>query len=292
MTAWIPTACTACSNQPAWARHARRCWWCAHPGQPAPLCGRCGSSRYFTGGRCEDCHFGGERPANCLACFAFGVHGSGRVCAACRAFTRGQTAGRCASCSRVVALKGGHCRLCWKQAASARSAGRHQDIRRFLDQPILCHQLFFAGMASNSPPAAPGPSAPHETRAPDFPQSPAASAAPLVLFETPPRDYSRFRRENADLANPWLVYARHQACLHGEAHGWTAQMRQCADRGLIAVLSGHGNGERIRRSDLATSERTNKIFGPASPASSTCSACWTTTAFRPSTPGSPQRHAD
>lgn len=83
-----------------------------------------------------------------------------------------------------------------------------------------------------------------------------------MLFETPPRDYSRFRRENADLANPWLVYARHQACLHGEAHGWTAQMRQCADRGLIAVLSGHANGERIRRSDLATPERTNKIFGP------------------------------
>jgi hypothetical protein len=161
-----------------------------------------------------------------------------------------------------VALKSGHCRLCWKQAAFARSPGGHQDIRRFLDQPIRCHQLFFAGMAGNSRPAAPGPSAPPKIQAPDFPQSPAASAAPLVLFETPPRDYSRFRRENADLANPWLVYARHQARLHGEAHGWTTQMRRCADRGLIAVLSGHASGERIRRSDLAASERVNKIFGP------------------------------
>jgi hypothetical protein len=116
-------------------------------------------------------------------------------------------------------------------------------------------------MAGNSRPAAPGPSVPPRTRAPDFPQSPAASAAPLVLFETPPRDYSRFRRENADLANPWLVYARHQARLHGEAHGWTTQMHRCADRGLIAVLSGHASGERIRRSDLAASERVNKIFG-------------------------------
>ncbi len=117
-------------------------------------------------------------------------------------------------------------------------------------------------MSSNSRPAAPGPSAPHKTQAPDFPQSPAASAAPLVLFAAPPRDYSRFRRKDADLANPWLVYARHQARLHGEAHGWTTQMRRCPDRGLIAVLSGHASGERIRRSDLATSERTNKIFGP------------------------------
>jgi integrase len=204
----------------------------------------------------------GKRPASCLACFAFGIHGSGRVCAACRAFSRGRAAGPCASCSRVVALKGGSCRLCWKQAAFARTPGRHQDIRRFLDQPVRCHQLFFAGMASCSRPAGPGPSAPHETRAPDFPQSPAASAAPLVLFEAPPRDYSRFRRQDADLANPWLVYARHQARLHGEAHGWTTQMRRCADRGLIAVLSGHTSGERIRRSDLAAAERTNKIFGP------------------------------
>jgi hypothetical protein len=221
-----------------------------------------GAPRYFTGGRCEDCHFAGERPASCLACFAFGIHGSGRVCAACRAFARGKTAGPCASCSRVVALKAGHCRLCWKQAAFARSAGRHQDIRRFLDQPILCHQLFFAGMASSSRPAAPGPSALHGTWAPDFPQAPAASAVPLVLFEPPPRDFSRFRRENADLANPWLAYARYQACLHGEAHGWTTQMRRCADRGLIAVLSRHASGERIRRSDLATAERASKIFGP------------------------------
>jgi len=166
----------------------------------------------------------GEGPASCRACFAFGIHRSGRVCAACR-------------------------------AAFARSPGGHQDIRRFLDQPILCHQLFFAGMSSNSRPAAPGPSAPHKTQAPDFPQSPAASAAPLVLFAAPPRDYSRFRREDADPANPWLVYARHQARLHGEAHGWTTQMRRCADRGLIAVLSGHASGERIRRSDLAASER-------------------------------------
>lgn len=106
------------------------------------------------------------------------------------------------------------------------------------------------------------PSVPHATQAPDFPQSPVASSVPLALFETPPRDYSRFRREDADLTNARLVHARHQARLHGEAHGWTTQMRRCADRGLIAVLSGHANGERIRRSDLAASERTNKIFGP------------------------------
>lgn len=159
-------------------------------------------------------------------------------------------------------LNGGHCRLCWKQAASARSPGRHQDIRRFLDQPILCHQLFFAGMASYNRLGDAPPSVPHATQAPDFPQSPVASSVPLALFETPPRDYSRFRREDADLTNARLVHARHQARLHGEAHGWTTQMRRCADRGLIAVLSGHANGERIRRSDLAASERTNKIFGP------------------------------
>lgn len=152
-----------------------------------------------------------------------------------------------------MTLKAGHCRLCWEQAAFARSPGHHQDIRRFLDQPIPRHQLFFAGMASSSRPAGPAPSAPHETQAPDFPQSPAASAVPLVLFEAPPRDYSRFRREDADLASPWLVYAHRQGRLHGEADGWTTQMRRCADRGLMAVLSGQSSGEHIRRSDLATS---------------------------------------
>ena len=262
MTAWIPPACAVCGKQPVRPPAARRCWRCAHPGQPAQLCRRCGSALYQTGGLCQDCLFAGERPASCRTCFAFGIHGSGQVCTACRAFARGRTAGQCASCSRVAPLKQGRCRLCWKQAALARSPERRRDIRQFLEQPVRYHQLFFAGMLGHNRSAGLGCGATQETQGEDVPRRPVMSGAPLALFEAPSRDYSRFHREDADLSDPWLAYARHQARQHGEAHGWTAQMRRCVDRGLIAVLAGHTSGERIRRSDLATFERANKIFGP------------------------------
>ena len=84
-----PRTCFACGvNRAAWTRpRVEYCYECM-PGGPftPPPCERCGSSAYFSQGRCELCHPGSPRyPGACKDCLAWGVYRQNNwLCWACR----------------------------------------------------------------------------------------------------------------------------------------------------------------------------------------------------------------
>ncbi len=66
-----------------------------------------------------------DTPAtSCPNCLSWGAsYGLRSYCRACYDFTRRYHCGECATCWRIIAVKNGHCRLCWLQAGIA-AAGR------------------------------------------------------------------------------------------------------------------------------------------------------------------------
>jgi hypothetical protein len=67
----------------------------------------------------------GAPATSCPDCLSFGSsYGWQSYCRACYDFTRRYHPGECASCARVVAVKKGHCRLCWLQAGLAATGRR------------------------------------------------------------------------------------------------------------------------------------------------------------------------
>src|SRR6266545_1874857 len=57
---------------------------------------------------------------SCPGCLSWGSsYGSRSYCRACYDFVRRYRPGECAGCRRIIAVKKGHCRLCWLQAAIA-----------------------------------------------------------------------------------------------------------------------------------------------------------------------------
>src|SRR2546429_576269 len=77
---------------------------------------------------------------SCPDCLSWGSsYGSGSYCRACYDFTRRYRRGECAGCRRIIAVKKGHCRLCWLQAGIA-AAGRRRitpaDFRPGGDQQL------------------------------------------------------------------------------------------------------------------------------------------------------------
>jgi hypothetical protein len=56
--------------------------------------------------------------------------------------------------------------------------------------------------------------------------------------------------QHAELTNPALVRVRPIAHATGEARGWNPKLTAELDRALVIVLSGHADGERVRRSEL------------------------------------------
>lgn len=158
---------------------------------------------------------------------------------------------------RVLAVKDGHCRLCWQQARrESQAAGglpRGAVTVLVAGGRLGGHQLFFDRMQVRRP-------APvirtHERRgAPRKPPpAPACRPAPgpvqLILFDAP-RDFTRFdEREHPDRDNPWLVWAIYLAHHLGEARGWSRGTRHGVRRGLIIVLSAHVEGDVVRYSQM------------------------------------------
>ncbi|MEV0966570.1 hypothetical protein AB0J25_29000 [Streptomyces sp. NPDC049910] len=72
----------------------------------------------------------------------------------------------------------------------------------------------------------------------------------LPLFDQIPRDYSRLDPADADLASPWLAWAKHLACQLAEARGWGRNIRFAVNRGLAFVLTGYVEGDVIRHTEI------------------------------------------
>jgi hypothetical protein len=197
-------------------------------------------------------------------CLAWGVSGA-RRCSSCTVLRHCYpgSEGECAGCGRVLALKRGHCRLCWQQAAyeSKTAGGLPRGAVSVLEagQRLRHHQLFFdrmklrrtappvrqRGMPAKPPPAPAG--------------RPPARWVQLRLLEGS-RDFTRFDESaRTDLTNPWLTWASYLAFRRGEARGWRRGIRFAVRRGLTIVLSGHSAGDVVRWSELFPAMRALQI---------------------------------
>ena len=188
-----------------------------------------------------------NKPAtSCIACFAWGVL-PGRSCRACFSFGQNHSTAECAGCHRDVPLKKDYCRLCWVQAR-VDAAGAVTVLAPYLRR-VRDHQLFFSSMRR----ALAHPLAPRRRRpraAEPTPLLRVSRCAQLRLVEVP-RDFTRFDRgRDANLANPFLVEARHAARVIAEARGWPLRLLGEVDRALVILLSDHGAGELVRHSEL------------------------------------------
>jgi len=88
-------------------------------------------------------------------------------------------------------------------------------------------------------------------RKPDPPPAsrPRLVGAQLPLFDMA-RDFTGFTRKHANLANPWLAWARYVAHRHGETRGWAPRVRCDVDDALIILLSGHAEGDRVSYGEM------------------------------------------
>jgi hypothetical protein len=165
----------------------------------------------------------------------------------------------------VLAVKDGHCRLCWQQARreSRLAGGLPQGAASALEAgPLRYHQLFFDRMKGRR---AEGPVRQHSRRGAPHKPPPEPAPAPATrwlqpgLFEAS-RDLTRFDEDNAaDLRNPWLLWAIYLAHQRGEARGWKLGVRLGVRRGLIITLSGHAAGDTVRYSEIFPALRARSI---------------------------------
>ncbi|MFJ9381712.1 hypothetical protein [Streptomyces sp. NPDC101455] len=170
-------------------------------------------------------------------------------------FGRSHEAATCVGCRRVQPLKWGCFRLCWCQARiNGRTA--EADVRARLSA-IRHHQLFFVGLhyrRGSAPVVARRGGGRGAVKKP--PPAPAWRPSPgwrqLPLFGQVPRDYGRLGPTAADLAGPWLAWAKYLAYQLAEARGWGRGIRISVNRGLAIVLTEYVEGDVIRHSEIFT----------------------------------------
>jgi hypothetical protein len=187
--------------------------------------------------------------SSCRICRAWGVLYVG-YCRACYDFRRRHPSARCAGCGRDLPVKHGYCRPCWLQAglqAQNPPAVTGTDLAA-----VTSHQLWFAGTTRmRGPRSRPPRRGRRPTAAADLPAPtlPAAGCGQLQLhLPAPGRAFDW--PQHAEPSNPALARVRPIAQAMGETHGWNTKLAAELDRALVIVLSGHADGERLRRSEL------------------------------------------
>jgi hypothetical protein len=202
----------------------------------------------------------GHRPAvapatSCPDCLSFGSsYGTQSYCRACYDFTRRYHRGECASCARILAVKKGHCRLCWLQAgliatgrritpADLARAGRYQ-------------QLSFAGMSrlGHTRPRPPVP-------APERPRPPAPAAGTQLQLPVPgqSRHFDKAHWVASKITGEALLQARHIAAELAATRGWNPRIVTETGRALAVVLADHIPGDLIAWSALPAALRSRDL---------------------------------
>ena len=183
---------------------------------------------------------------SCPDCLSWGAsYGSQSYCRACYDFTRRYGRGQCAGCRRVIAVKKGHCRLCWLQAGIA-AAGR----RRLIAEDFATAgywQLSLAGMSRL------GSTGPARQAPPDGPAPPAAASGWTQLQLSAPGESLHFDKRHwaaSAITGPALEQARRIARNLAAARGWNDRIITETSRALAVVLAGHQPGDMIAWSQL------------------------------------------
>ncbi|WP_433521534.1 hypothetical protein ACQPZ2_01350 [Nocardia pseudovaccinii] len=186
---------------------------------------------------------------SCPECLAWGMLYGG-YCRACYDFRRRHPSALCAVCARVVPLKNGYCRLCWLQAAALAADPlivTEDDLAR-----VTCHQLWFAGMTKmRGPRSGVRLRARLRTTVAALPSSePETDTGGQLQLHLPGAGRAFDWAQHAELTSPALVRARRVARVLGEGRGWNTKLVAELDRALVILLSGHGDREQFRYSEL------------------------------------------
>ena len=141
---------------------------------------------------------------SCPDCLSWGAsYGSQSYCRACYDFTRRYGRGECAGCRRVIAVKKGHCRLCWLQAGIAAAGRRRLTAGDFTAAGYW--QLSLAGMSRL------GGTGPARQALPDGPAPPAAAPGWTQLQLSAPGESLHFDKRHwaaSAITGPALQQAR------------------------------------------------------------------------------------
>jgi integrase len=188
------------------------------------------------------------RPAtSCLDCLSFGSsYGTQSYCRACYDFTRRYHPAECAGCARIIAVKKGHCRLCWLQAGIA-ATGRRITPADFA-RAGRYQQLSFAGMSQLGH-TGPRPAVPAAGRS-----RPPAPAGGTQLQLPVPGESLHFDKAHwvaSAISNQALQQARHIAAELAATRGWNPRIITETGRALAVVLADHIPGDLIAWSALS-----------------------------------------
>jgi len=183
---------------------------------------------------------------SCPDCLSWGAsYGSQSYCRACYDFTRRYDRGQCAGCRRIIAVKKGHCRLCWLQAGIAAAGRRRLALEDFA--PSGYWQLSLAGMSRL------GGTGPARQAPPDGPAPPAAAPGWTQLQLSAPGESLHFDKRHwaaSAITGPALEQARHIAAGLAGVRGWNDRIITETSRALAVVLAGHQPGDMIAWSQL------------------------------------------
>jgi hypothetical protein len=188
----------------------------------------------------------GTPVGSCPDCLSWGAsYGSQSYCRACYDFTRRYDRGQCAGCRRIIAVKKGHCRLCWLQAGIAAAGRRRLALEDFA--PAGYWQLSLAGMSRL------GSTGPARQAPPDGPAPPAAAPGWTQLQLSAPGESLHFDKRHwaaSAITGPALERARHIAAGLAGVRGWNDRIVTETSRALAVVLAGHQPGDMIAWSQL------------------------------------------
>jgi hypothetical protein len=183
---------------------------------------------------------------SCPDCLSWGAsYGPQSYCRACYDFTRRHGRGQCAGCARGIAVKKGHCRLCWLQAGVAAAGRRRLTAADFA--PAGYWQLSLAGMSRV------GSTGPARQDPPDGPAAPDAGPAWIQLQLSGPGESLHLDKRHwtaAAITSPALQQARGIAAGLAGVRGWNDRIIAETARALAVVLAGHQPGDMIAWSQL------------------------------------------
>jgi integrase len=196
------------------------------------------------------------RAGSCPDCLSWGAsYGSQSYCRACYDFTRRHDRGECAGCRRIIAVKKGHCRLCWLQAGIAAAGRRRITPEDF--EPAGYWQLSLAGMSRLG---GTGPATGATAAGP--PSPPAGPAAGTQLELRAPGESRHFDARHwvaSRIDGEALALTRRIASELAGTRGWNARIVLETGRALAVVLADHTPGEMIAWSQLPAALRSRDL---------------------------------
>jgi integrase len=189
----------------------------------------------------------GQTPVgSCPLCWSWGLsYGSRSYCRGCYDFVRRYPPAQCAGCLRVIAVKKGHCRLCWLQAGIAAAGKPRITAADFV--PMPCWQLSLTGMnrlGNTGPAADPTATTTEGAGSTGWTQLEVRGPGESRYFDAQHWVVSKI--EGEALTRAWGI-AGHLA----ETRGWKPRTVLETRRALAVVLVDHAPGDLIAWSSLS-----------------------------------------